>query len=198
MAGTAAAAAGQPIFYPVLNQEYATMTARDWNVKRSGAGYVTRFRVRRSFLDHYEVHQVGGHTPAPSDVATCALRINPGVTLTQGCSPWRLRPALAHSGYLSRTVAAGPTCSTQVTDMDEFGVSWALPGRRAERIVLHKWLLVARSPGERRRWRAGPGPAAGAAGPAAWSWSARVRCSCRGRTRPRRVMAAGVRISPRD
>ena len=53
---------GQPIFYPVLNQEYATMTARDWNVKRSGAGYVTRFRVRRSFLDHYEVHQVGGRT----------------------------------------------------------------------------------------------------------------------------------------
>jgi len=99
MAGTAAAAAGQPIFYPVLNQEYATMTARDWNVKRSGAGYVTRFRVRRSFLDHYEVHQVGGHTPAPPDVTTCALRIDPGVTLMQGCSSWRLRPTLAHSAY---------------------------------------------------------------------------------------------------
>jgi hypothetical protein len=53
---------GQPTFYPVLNQEYATMIARDWNVKRSGTGYVTSFRVRRSFLDHYEVHQVGGHT----------------------------------------------------------------------------------------------------------------------------------------
>ena len=62
MAGTAAAAAGQPIFYPVLNQEYATIIACDWNVKRSGAGYVTRFRVRRSFLDRYEVHQVGGRT----------------------------------------------------------------------------------------------------------------------------------------
>ena len=52
----------QPIFYPVLNQEYATMIARDWNVKHSGSGYVTRFRVRRSFLDHYETHQVGGRT----------------------------------------------------------------------------------------------------------------------------------------
>jgi len=52
----------QPIFYPVLNEEYATMIARDWNVPASGAGYVTRFEVRRSFLDKYEVHQVGGRT----------------------------------------------------------------------------------------------------------------------------------------
>lgn len=52
----------QPIFYPVLNEEYATMIARDWNVSVSGVGYVTRFRVRRSFLDRYEVHQVGGRT----------------------------------------------------------------------------------------------------------------------------------------
>jgi hypothetical protein len=52
----------QPIFYPVLNDEYATTIARDWNVKHSGAGYVTRFQVRRSFLDRYTVHQVGGQT----------------------------------------------------------------------------------------------------------------------------------------
>ena len=38
------------------------MIARDWNVRRSGTGYVTRFQVRRSFLDRYEVHQVGGQT----------------------------------------------------------------------------------------------------------------------------------------
>jgi hypothetical protein len=53
---------GQPIFYPVLSEEYAVMIARDWNVRRSGTGYVTRFQVRRSFLDRYEVHQVGGQT----------------------------------------------------------------------------------------------------------------------------------------
>jgi len=52
----------QPIFYPVLNQEYATRIARDWNVKYSGHGYVTRFGVRRSFLDGYEVQQAGGRT----------------------------------------------------------------------------------------------------------------------------------------
>lgn len=45
----------QPIFYPVLNEEYATKIARDWNVKHSGSGYVTRFEVRRSFLDRYEI-----------------------------------------------------------------------------------------------------------------------------------------------
>lgn len=52
----------QPIFYPVLNEEYATKIARDWNVKHSGSGYVTRFEVRRSFLDRYEIRQAGGRT----------------------------------------------------------------------------------------------------------------------------------------
>jgi len=52
----------QPIFYPVLNEDYATRIARDWNVKHDGAGYVTRFEVRTEFLDRYEVHQVGGRT----------------------------------------------------------------------------------------------------------------------------------------
>jgi hypothetical protein len=50
----------QRIFYPVLNEEYATRIASDWNVKASGVGYVTRFEVRKAYLDRYEVHQVGG------------------------------------------------------------------------------------------------------------------------------------------
>jgi hypothetical protein len=53
---------GQPIFYPVTNQEYAKQIAREWNVPESGAGFVTRFRVRRPFADRFEVHQVGGPT----------------------------------------------------------------------------------------------------------------------------------------
>ena len=52
----------QPIFYPVLNEDYATRIARDWNVPASGVGFVTRFEVATSFLDRYEVHQVGGQT----------------------------------------------------------------------------------------------------------------------------------------
>jgi hypothetical protein len=52
----------QPIFYPVLNEAYATQIARDWNAKhnRDKVGYVTRFRVRTDFLDGYEVRVVGG------------------------------------------------------------------------------------------------------------------------------------------
>ena len=50
----------QPIFYPVLNEAYAVQIARNWNVKADGAGYVTRFAVRRSFLDGYGVQQAGG------------------------------------------------------------------------------------------------------------------------------------------
>jgi len=52
----------QPIFYPVLIEDYATRIARDWNVPASGVGFVTRFEVATSFLDRYEVHQVGGQT----------------------------------------------------------------------------------------------------------------------------------------
>jgi hypothetical protein len=49
----------QPIFYPVTNLEYAREIASNWNVAASGAGYVTRFRVRSSFMRRFEVHQVG-------------------------------------------------------------------------------------------------------------------------------------------
>lgn len=52
----------QPIFYPVLNEEYATQIARDWNAKHNASkcGYVTRFRVRTYFLQRYEIQTVGG------------------------------------------------------------------------------------------------------------------------------------------
>jgi hypothetical protein len=50
----------QPIFYPVLSEEYAIQIARDWNVPASGSGFVTRFRVQGSFLEQYETHEAGG------------------------------------------------------------------------------------------------------------------------------------------
>ena len=48
----------QPIFYPVLNEEYATQIARDWNTRDAASGYVgyvTRFRVRAAYLERYAV-----------------------------------------------------------------------------------------------------------------------------------------------
>ena len=50
----------QPIIYPVMNEEYARQIARDWNVKASGAGYVTRFEVESEFLERYPEQVVGG------------------------------------------------------------------------------------------------------------------------------------------
>lgn len=52
----------QPIFYPVLNEDYAVKIARDWNVPQHGVGYVTRFRVESAFLERYPVQQAGGKT----------------------------------------------------------------------------------------------------------------------------------------
>jgi hypothetical protein len=52
----------QPIFYPVLNEAYATQIARDWNSKSAqngNAGFVTRFAVRAGFLADYTVETVG-------------------------------------------------------------------------------------------------------------------------------------------
>lgn len=52
--------AEQPIFYPVMNEEYAVQIARDWNVPASGAGFVTKFSLPADFLKKYEVQNVGG------------------------------------------------------------------------------------------------------------------------------------------
>src|SRR3954454_23451710 len=54
--------AEQPIFYPVTTEEYAVKIARDWNLPASGAGFVTRFEVRRDHLDLYEVQLAGGRS----------------------------------------------------------------------------------------------------------------------------------------
>jgi len=49
----------QPIFYPVLDENYAHQIAREWNAKDSGVGYVTRFAVRSDFIARYPVQTVG-------------------------------------------------------------------------------------------------------------------------------------------
>jgi len=49
----------QPIFYPVLNEEYATQIARDWNTRDGGTGYVLRFQVESDYLDKFPVQTAG-------------------------------------------------------------------------------------------------------------------------------------------
>lgn len=51
----------RPIFYPVLQLEYARQTASDWNAKNGQfAGYVTQFKVEDEYIDKFEEHAVGG------------------------------------------------------------------------------------------------------------------------------------------
>jgi hypothetical protein len=52
----------QPIFYPVVNLEYARQIAHDWNTpdKNSGfAGFVTQFAVSSTFLSKFDLHTAG-------------------------------------------------------------------------------------------------------------------------------------------
>lgn len=51
----------QPIFYPVLNEKYATEIASQWNVKYNDdhKGYVTMFKIEDEYCKKFEVHIVG-------------------------------------------------------------------------------------------------------------------------------------------
>ena len=49
----------QPIFYPVLNETYATQIARDWNTRDGGVGYVLRFCVETEYLNRFPVQIAG-------------------------------------------------------------------------------------------------------------------------------------------
>ena len=49
----------QPIFYPVLTEEYATQIARDWNTRDGGTGYVVRFEVETEYLQQFPIQTAG-------------------------------------------------------------------------------------------------------------------------------------------
>ena len=51
----------QPIFYPVLNEKYATEIASRWNVKynEDHKGYVTKFEIDDQYYEQFEIHTVG-------------------------------------------------------------------------------------------------------------------------------------------
>lgn len=51
----------QPIFYPVLNEQYAVEIASQWNVKYNSdhKGYVTKFEIDDAYFQQFEVHIVG-------------------------------------------------------------------------------------------------------------------------------------------
>jgi len=39
---------------------YAIQIARDWNVPASGSGFVTKFAVKTSYINKFEIQNVGG------------------------------------------------------------------------------------------------------------------------------------------
>lgn len=50
----------QPIFYPVMNEEYAIQINVEWNVPANGSGFVTKFHVDKNYIQKFEVQNVGG------------------------------------------------------------------------------------------------------------------------------------------
>jgi hypothetical protein len=53
----------QPIFYPVLNEQYAEQIALEWNTKDEFSGYcgiVTGFELNEEYFSKYAVQNVGG------------------------------------------------------------------------------------------------------------------------------------------
>lgn len=53
----------QPVFYPVMNFEYAEQIARDWNSNKKDngfRGYVTEFDVSDDYASQFDIQTVGG------------------------------------------------------------------------------------------------------------------------------------------
>lgn len=50
----------QPYFYPMLHESFAHKIASQWNVKQSGAGYVVRFNVKKSYVERLPIYIIGG------------------------------------------------------------------------------------------------------------------------------------------
>jgi len=50
--------AGQAIFYPVTNAQYAR-EVNAWNKLDFDNGFVTKFEVKKCFVDQYDIQQVG-------------------------------------------------------------------------------------------------------------------------------------------
>ena len=52
----------QPIFYPVLNFEYARQIAEGWNTRYNNppCGFVTRFEIDDDYVKQFSVQIVGG------------------------------------------------------------------------------------------------------------------------------------------
>ncbi|HEX5154280.1 MAG TPA: ADP-ribosylation/crystallin J1 [Parafilimonas sp.] len=53
----------QPIFYPVLNQQYAEQIAFEWNTKDAFSGYtghVLAFDLPTGYLQQFPIQNVGG------------------------------------------------------------------------------------------------------------------------------------------
>ena len=54
--------AEQPIFYPVVNYEYAKQISEKWNTKdrlSGNVGFITEFEIDDTYISNYELHQVG-------------------------------------------------------------------------------------------------------------------------------------------
>jgi hypothetical protein len=50
----------QPIFYPVINEDYAIQISKEWNVPAYGIAYVTKFAVKTEYLNKFTIQNVGG------------------------------------------------------------------------------------------------------------------------------------------
>ncbi len=102
----------QPIFYPVLNLDYAIEIARDWNVPRAPfAGYVTEFEVDDDFAGRYERQIVGRRSheelwvPA-EDLPAFNARITPPMRVVAAYFGEDFQGYPAQSGRLSDLSAA--------------------------------------------------------------------------------------------
>ena len=65
----------QPIFYPVTNEQYAIELTK-WNITDFGAGYVSKFDVKKAFMDRYPIKCVGAKSHTEWWVCRCLQQLS--------------------------------------------------------------------------------------------------------------------------
>jgi hypothetical protein len=124
----------QPIFYPVTNEEYATQIAREWNVSESGSGYVTRFRVKASFIIPYPIQKVGGEKDG-NDWAQNAIAMRyAGAVVLVGADGKEIARRSYSLGF-NTIVPAGQTLTLCQFDLDLKPFLLAKPGKYTVRFA---------------------------------------------------------------
>jgi hypothetical protein len=133
----------QPIFYPVLNFDYAAQIARNWNAKeQDGVGYVTEFEVADNYISQFERKIVGGHQHEELWIPAERLpefnsQIRPPINVVAGYFSSDFRGFIPEQfGLCGKTATEQLTCLAETLPYSSFDV-WCETSTNAKAVFIN-------------------------------------------------------------